>query len=143
MATKTSKAQGSKATAKSTEGKKPNALQKQLQPSKQLATAVGAERMPEARSEQRVGVARLRGIVAGDQRREGRHAHERDQERAAGGGAPVARQAPEGLDAGALAGPGRLERSIGHRHGYVALRSSRIGGSSQPYERSTRMFAST
>ena len=43
MATKTSKAQGSKATAKSTEGKKPNALQKQLQPSKELATVVGAE----------------------------------------------------------------------------------------------------
>ena len=43
MATKTSKAQGSKATAKSTEGKKPNALQKQLQPSKELAAVVGAE----------------------------------------------------------------------------------------------------
>ena len=43
MATKTSKAQGSEATAKSTEGKKPNALQKQLQPSKELATVVGAE----------------------------------------------------------------------------------------------------
>ena len=43
MATKTSKAQGSEATAKSTEGKKPNALQKPLQPSKELAAVVGAE----------------------------------------------------------------------------------------------------
>ena len=43
MATKTSKAQGSKATAKSTEDKKPNALQKPLQPSKELAAVVGAE----------------------------------------------------------------------------------------------------
>ena len=43
MATKTSKTQGGKTTAKSTEGKKPNALQKQLQPSKELATVVGAE----------------------------------------------------------------------------------------------------
>ena len=43
MATKTSKAQGSRATAKSTEGKKPNALQKPLQPSKELATVVGAQ----------------------------------------------------------------------------------------------------
>ena len=43
MATKTSKAQGSKATVKGTEGKKPNALQKPLQPSKELAAVVGAE----------------------------------------------------------------------------------------------------
>ena len=43
MATKTSKAQGGKATAKRTEGKKPNALQKPLQPSKELAAVVGAE----------------------------------------------------------------------------------------------------
>ena len=43
MATKTSKAQGSKATAKSTEDKKPNALQKPLQPSKELAAVVGAQ----------------------------------------------------------------------------------------------------
>ena len=46
MATKTSKAQGGKATAKSTEGKKPNALQKPLQPSKELAAVVGAEPLP-------------------------------------------------------------------------------------------------
>ena len=46
MATKTSKAQGSKATLKGTEGKKPNALQKPLQPSKELATVVGAEPGP-------------------------------------------------------------------------------------------------
>jgi len=46
MATKTSKAQGSKATAKSTEDKKPNALQKPLQPSKELAAVVGAELLP-------------------------------------------------------------------------------------------------
>ena len=43
MATKTSKAQGDKAAAKSTEGKKPNALQKPLQPSKELAAVVGAQ----------------------------------------------------------------------------------------------------
>ena len=43
MATKTSKAQGSEAAAKSTEGKKPNALQKPLQPSKELAAVVGTE----------------------------------------------------------------------------------------------------
>ena len=43
MTTKTSNAQGSKATAKSTEDKKPNALQKPLQPSKELAAVVGAQ----------------------------------------------------------------------------------------------------
>ena len=43
MATKISKAQGSKVTAKSTEDKKPNALQKPLQPSKELAAVVGAQ----------------------------------------------------------------------------------------------------
>src|SRR3712207_1807780 len=43
------KAQGGKAEAASTGGKKPNALQKPLQPSKELAAVVGSE--PLARGE--------------------------------------------------------------------------------------------
>ena len=47
MPTKTPKAQSSKAGPKSsTDGKKPNALQKPLQPSKELAAVVGAEPLP-------------------------------------------------------------------------------------------------
>jgi upstream activation factor subunit UAF30 len=40
------KAQSSKAAAASTGGKKPNALQKPLQPSKELAAVVGPEPLP-------------------------------------------------------------------------------------------------
>jgi chromatin remodeling complex protein RSC6 len=46
MAAKASKAQGGKAAAKGIDGKKPNALQKPLQPSKELAAVVGAEPLP-------------------------------------------------------------------------------------------------
>jgi upstream activation factor subunit UAF30 len=45
----TKKAQSSKAASTSTAGKKPNALQKPLQPSKELAAVVGSE--PLARGE--------------------------------------------------------------------------------------------
>jgi chromatin remodeling complex protein RSC6 len=45
----TKKAQSSKAASTSTGGKKPNALQKPLQPSKELAAVVGSE--PLARGE--------------------------------------------------------------------------------------------
>ena len=46
MPTKAPKAQSSKAGSKGTGGKKPNALQKPLQPSKELAAVVGAEPLP-------------------------------------------------------------------------------------------------
>ena len=49
MPTKTSKApqaQSSKAESEGTGGKKPNGLQKPLQPSKELAAVVGAEPLP-------------------------------------------------------------------------------------------------
>ncbi len=51
MPTKTPKAAGGtnssgKAAPKGTDGKKPNALQKPLQPSKELAAVVGAEPLP-------------------------------------------------------------------------------------------------
>ena len=42
----TKKAQSGKAASASTEGKKPNALQKPLQPSKELAAVVGSEPLP-------------------------------------------------------------------------------------------------
>jgi chromatin remodeling complex protein RSC6 len=40
------KAQSGKAASASTGGKKPNALQKPLQPSKELAAVVGSEPLP-------------------------------------------------------------------------------------------------
>ena len=46
MPAKTPKAQSSKAGPKGTGSKKPNALQKPLQPSKELAAVVGAEPLP-------------------------------------------------------------------------------------------------
>ena len=42
----TKKAQSGKAAPASTKGKKPNALQKPLQPSKELAAVVGSEPLP-------------------------------------------------------------------------------------------------
>ena len=46
MPAKTPKAASGKAVSKGSEGKKPNALQKALQPSKELAAVVGAEPLP-------------------------------------------------------------------------------------------------